>query len=102
MWRGPWECQSALGRPLLQVSECKEKHKADLLGSGEAVLYSEPEKQVISRSGDECVVALTDQWYLNYGEPSWLAIVRCRPPAFPPLLLARSPLSCYPWLSYSS
>ena len=23
--------------------------------------------QVISRSGDECVVALTDQWYLTYG-----------------------------------
>ena len=26
---------------------------------------------VISRSGDECVVALLDQWYLDYGEPSW-------------------------------
>lgn len=23
----------------------------------------EPEKKVISRSGDECVVALCDQWY---------------------------------------
>ena len=22
----------------------------------------------MSRSGDECVVALTDQWYLEYGE----------------------------------
>jgi leucyl-tRNA synthetase len=22
----------------------------------------------MSRSGDECVVALTDQWYLSYGE----------------------------------
>ena len=71
------------------------------------MLYSEPEKQVISRSGDECVVALTDQWYLNYGEPSWLAIVRC--PAFPPMLplpaaglLARSPLLCHPRLSCSS
>ncbi len=29
---------------------------------------SEPEKKVMSRSGDECVVALTDQWYLVYGE----------------------------------
>lgn len=27
--------------------------------------------QVISRSGDECVVALTDQWYLTYGEDEW-------------------------------
>jgi len=25
----------------------------------------------MSRSGDECVVALTDQWYLTYGESEW-------------------------------
>ena len=25
----------------------------------------------MSRSGDECVVALCDQWYLVYGEESW-------------------------------
>ena len=74
------------------------------------MLYSEPERQVISRSGDECVVALTDQWYLNYGEPSWLAIVRSSPPlAFPPMLLlpaagllARLLLLSHPWLSCSS
>lgn len=30
--------------------------------------------QVISRSGDECVVALTDQWYLTYGEEEWQRI----------------------------
>jgi hypothetical protein len=29
---------------------------------------------VISRSGDECVVALTDQWYLTYGEEEWQRI----------------------------
>ena len=28
----------------------------------EAVLYQEPEKTVISCSGDKCVVALCDQW----------------------------------------
>lgn len=27
----------------------------------------------MSRSGDECVVALTDQWYLIYGEEQWQA-----------------------------
>jgi leucyl-tRNA synthetase len=27
----------------------------------------------MSRSGDECVVALTDQWYLVYGEEAWQA-----------------------------
>ncbi|KAJ0976260.1 hypothetical protein J5N97_018225 [Dioscorea zingiberensis] len=33
-----------------------------LLETGQAVMYSEPGKKVMSRSGDECVVALTDQW----------------------------------------
>jgi len=30
------------------------------------VKYMEPEKQVMSRSGDECVVALCDQWWVPY------------------------------------
>jgi len=30
----------------------------------EALIYMEPERQVISRSADECVVALCDQWYI--------------------------------------
>ena len=34
------------------------------------MLYSEPEK-VMSRSCDECVVALTDQWYITCGEAEW-------------------------------
>lgn len=34
---------------------------ADAL-QGEAMIYMEPEKQVMSRSADECVVALCDQW----------------------------------------
>lgn len=45
--------------------------KKEMLEEGDAILYSEPEKQVMSRSGDECVVALTDQWYLTYGEDHW-------------------------------
>ncbi len=32
--------------------------------------------QVMSRSGDECVVATTDQWYLSYGEEDWKARVQ--------------------------
>ena len=27
--------------------------------------------KVVSRSGDECVVALCDQWYLDYGNEEW-------------------------------
>ncbi|GLJ16023.1 hypothetical protein SUGI_0265820 [Cryptomeria japonica] len=54
-----------------KVQEAKPQIRKKLLESEEAVMYSEPEKKVISRSGDECVVALTDQWYILYGEPGW-------------------------------
>src|SRR5262245_56923676 len=39
--------------------------------ANDAAPYSEPESTVIARSGEECVCALTDQWYLQYGEPEW-------------------------------
>ncbi|KAL7227967.1 hypothetical protein ACSBR1_022776 [Camellia fascicularis] len=55
----------------MRVQDAKNLIKNRLLELGEAVMYSEPEKKVISRSGDECVVALTDQWYITYGESNW-------------------------------
>jgi hypothetical protein len=54
-----------------QVSEVKQVIKEEMLAAGQAIVYSEPERQVMSRSGDVCVVALTDQWYINYGEDEW-------------------------------
>ena len=54
-----------------KVSDVKNKIKNEMIEAGDAILYSEPERQVMSRSGDECVVALTDQWYLTYGEQEW-------------------------------
>jgi leucyl-tRNA synthetase len=53
MLRGVYE-----GEPVKIV---KPKIRDLMLESGDAIVYSEPEKQVMSRSGDECVVALTDQ-----------------------------------------
>ena len=29
----------------------------------EAVIYHEPEGKIVSRSGDDCIVALCDQWF---------------------------------------
>ncbi|KAI3669040.1 hypothetical protein L6452_40260 [Arctium lappa] len=55
----------------MRVQEAKSLIRNKLLELGQAVVYSEPEKKVVSRSGDECVVALTDQWYITYGEPNW-------------------------------
>ena len=43
------------------VQDVKPILKKRLLDSNEAVTYMEPEKTIISRSGDECVVALCDQ-----------------------------------------
>ena len=54
-----------------KVEVAKSKVKADLISNGEAFVYNEPESQVISRSGDECIVSLEDQWYVDYGEESW-------------------------------
>uniref|UniRef100_A0A383W6K7 leucine--tRNA ligase n=1 Tax=Tetradesmus obliquus TaxID=3088 RepID=A0A383W6K7_TETOB len=56
-----------------KVSEVKPIIKEAMMADGHALPYSEPEKMVMSRSGDECVVALTDQWYLVYGEAAWQA-----------------------------
>ncbi|KAI3458926.1 hypothetical protein Pfo_015589 [Paulownia fortunei] len=55
----------------MKVQEAKNMIRSKLLELEQAVVYSEPEKKVISRSGDECVVALTDQWYISYGEQEW-------------------------------
>ncbi|RCN27815.1 hypothetical protein ANCCAN_26447 [Ancylostoma caninum] len=64
-----------------KTTEVKKMIQTYPINEGLAKKYVEPEKKVISRSGDECVVALCDQWYvlfefdfdLNYGEPEWKA-----------------------------
>ncbi|ESK89942.1 leucine-trna ligase [Moniliophthora roreri MCA 2997] len=57
------------------VQEAKQKVRDSMIEAGLAFAYAEPEGLVISRSADECVVALMDQWYLDYGEPTWRAEV---------------------------
>lgn len=59
-----------------QVSEVKQVIKEEMIAARQAIVYSEPERQVMSRSGDMCVVALTDQWYINYGEDEWREATR--------------------------
>ena len=57
-----------------KVEVAKPKVRAQLLEDGSAIVYYEPEKPVLSRSGDDCVVALCDQWFLDYGETEWRAL----------------------------
>lgn len=59
-----------------KVSVAKPLIRDQMVKNGTAVIYSEPESVVMSRSGVECVVALTDQWYLTYGEDKWKALVK--------------------------
>jgi len=54
-----------------KVSEAKIKMAELMIADKDAVKYQEPQKEVMSRSGDECVVALVEQWYLKYGEDAW-------------------------------
>lgn len=53
------------------VESAKPKVRAKLIEGNDAFMYAEPESKVISRSGDVCIVAWMDQWYLDYGEESW-------------------------------
>lgn len=55
------------------VQEAKPLVRKSMIDAGLAFAYAEPEGFILSRSGDECVIALMDQWYLDYGEPSWRA-----------------------------
>jgi leucyl-tRNA synthetase len=56
------------GKP---VREAKTLVRDMLVETGQAAPYAEPEALVVSRSGDICVVANTDQWYIPYGEAQW-------------------------------
>ncbi|KDN49221.1 leucyl-tRNA synthetase [Tilletiaria anomala UBC 951] len=53
------------------VQDAKPKVREEMIKAGLAFAYAEPEGRIISRSADECVVALCDQWYLDYGEEGW-------------------------------
>ncbi|RMX64546.1 hypothetical protein KXD40_001065 [Peronospora effusa] len=54
-----------------KVCDAKAILRQELLDAGDGILYWEPESLVMSRSGDECVVAHLDQWYLTYGAEDW-------------------------------
>lgn len=54
-----------------KVEVAKAKVRQQILDAGDGFAYSEPERKVVSRSGDDCCVALMDQWYIDYGEESW-------------------------------
>jgi len=54
-----------------KVEEAKDLVKQELLDANQALRYWEPEEEIMSRSGDKCVIAFIDQWFLTYGEDEW-------------------------------
>uniref|UniRef100_A0A0K0F9Q7 leucine--tRNA ligase n=1 Tax=Strongyloides venezuelensis TaxID=75913 RepID=A0A0K0F9Q7_STRVS len=60
----------------MKTADAKKLVREDLIVSGDALNYNEPEKKIMSRSGDECIVALCDQWYLNYGDEEWKSMAK--------------------------
>lgn len=60
----------------MKVQDAKPIIKKHMQDNGLAAPYYEPENEVVSRSGDDCVVALCDQWFLTYGEENWRDFVK--------------------------
>lgn len=58
------------------VEEAKPIVKKHMMDNKMAVRYFEPEGEVISRTGDKCIVASCYQWFLQYGEDGWKEFVR--------------------------
>ena len=58
------------------VEKAKPKVKQHLIEAGLAVPYYEPESEIISRTGDVCIVASCYQWFMTYGEDEWKEYVR--------------------------
>eukprot|EP00397_Hematodinium_sp_SG-2012_P001883 GEMP01001888.1.p1 GENE.GEMP01001888.1~~GEMP01001888.1.p1 ORF type:complete len:1099 (+),score=280.74 GEMP01001888.1:206-3502(+) len=58
------------------VKDAKTKVRDDMIQQNQAFVYYEPESEIMSRSGEECVVALCDQWYITYGDEEWTERVR--------------------------
>ena len=54
-----------------KVSECKQLCKEKFIKEGLAINFGEPEDVIIARSGCECVVAATEQYFINYGDEAW-------------------------------
>lgn len=59
-----------------KVQDAKPIVRQQLLDTNQAVRYFEPESRVVSRSGDDCIVAKVDQWYLDYADSNWKGKVK--------------------------
>lgn len=54
-----------------KVTDAKPLVRKDLMEEKLALQYYEPNGNVVSRSGDVCVVSFCEQWYINYADENW-------------------------------
>lgn len=54
-----------------KVLEAKNLVKKELIDKKFALTYYEPNGNVVSRSGDTCVVKYCEQWFINYANEKW-------------------------------
>lgn len=59
-----------------KTADVKKTLQTDLIEAAFAYKYVEPEKKIMSRSNDECVVALCDQWYILYNLKKWWKLIK--------------------------
>lgn len=55
----------------MSVTEARPHIRQQLLDARHAFPYADLEGTIISRSGEACVAALADQWFLDYGAGDW-------------------------------
>jgi len=58
-----------------KVESAKLKVRKWMIENNHAAGYFEPLEPIMSRSGYDCIVALCDQWYLDYGNAKYKKIV---------------------------
>ena len=63
MTAGPFK-----GQP---VKKAKLEMQSKMVEAKEALIYSEPEKKVVGRSGDECVVAIEEDGRRGHARSVW-------------------------------
>jgi leucyl-tRNA synthetase len=54
-----------------KVLDAKNLVRKELIDNEQALVYYEPGGNVVSRTGDTCVVSFCDQWYINYADENW-------------------------------
>ncbi|KAL5966517.1 Leucine--tRNA ligase cytoplasmic [Taenia solium] len=59
-----------------KIQNARKLIQHELIEENLALIYYEPEKPVVTRSGDDAVVSLCNQWYLDYGKKDWKAETR--------------------------